>query len=82
VQFTKLEMQDQFNQLKKGNVVICRWKEGSRQYKELGEITHHNFYEINRSNEMILNKFRNDYFNISMYLKCTSYVSEVYLVTI
>lgn len=82
MQFIKLETQDQFNQLKKGNVVICRWKEGSRQYKELGEITHHNFYEINRLNEMILNKFRNDYFNISMYLECNSSVSEVYLVTI
>ncbi|PEY32698.1 hypothetical protein CN354_20675 [Bacillus cereus] len=78
--FIKLETQEQFDQLQKSDVVIVKWKEGARQYKELGQITHHDSCEINRLNELILNKRRNDYFFIENYLKGKSYASEVYVV--
>ncbi|MEH7243460.1 hypothetical protein V7131_20315 [Bacillus sp. JJ269] len=40
--FVNFETQEQFKQLQKNNVVIVKWKKSVRQYKELGEITHHN----------------------------------------
>ncbi|MGG2091384.1 hypothetical protein AB1283_01285 [Bacillus sp. S13(2024)] len=81
MKFTKHETQEQFDQLQKGDVVIVKWREGVKQFKELGEITHHNVCEINRLNELILNKRRNDFFSIRHYLKYTSYAEEVYVVT-
>lgn len=52
--FVNFETQEQFKQLQKNNVVIVKWKKSVRQYKELGEITYHNSYTINRINELIL----------------------------
>ncbi|WP_227494756.1 hypothetical protein [Bacillus mycoides] len=57
-----------------------KWKQGARQYKELGEITHHDSYIINRINELILNVPRHDYFSVDNYLTGTSYAAEVYVV--
>ncbi|MFJ8529654.1 hypothetical protein [Bacillus sp. NPDC094106] len=79
--FVKLEAQEQFDQLQKSDVVIVKWKEGARQYKQLGPITHHDSCEINRLNELILNICRNDYFSIDNYLAGKSYAAEVYVVT-
>ena len=50
--FVKLEAQEQFDQLQKSDVVIVKWKEGARQYKRLGPITHHDSCKINRLNEL------------------------------
>ncbi|PEY75942.1 hypothetical protein [Bacillus thuringiensis] len=76
----KLETQEQFEQLQKSDVVIVKWKKSVRQYKELGEITHHNSYTINRINELILNVPRNDYFSTNNYLTGESWAEEVYVV--
>ncbi|MGG0458854.1 hypothetical protein [Bacillus mycoides] len=57
-----------------------KWKQGARQYKELGEITHHDSCIINRINELILNVPRNDYFFIDNYLTGKLYAAEVYVV--
>ncbi|HFJ9331853.1 TPA: hypothetical protein ACGW5B_005314 [Bacillus paranthracis] len=78
--FVKLETQEQFDQLKKSDVVIVKWKQGARQYKELGEITHHASCTINRINELILNVRRNDYLSIDNYLTGRSWAEEIYVV--
>ncbi|PGK30695.1 hypothetical protein CN907_27335 [Bacillus anthracis] len=78
--FVKFETQEQFNQLKKSDVVIVKWKQGARQYKELGEITYHAACTIKRINELILNVRRNNYLSINNYLIGRSWAEEVYVV--
>lgn len=78
----KLENQEQFNKLKKGDVVVVQWKKDSWAYKQYGEITHHNIWGINEADELILNFRRNIYFDVEYFLQGRSYAKEVYLMTV
>ncbi|ETT33292.1 hypothetical protein [Paenibacillus sp. FSL R5-808] len=75
----RLNTQDHFDQLKKGQLVIVKWKPGSYEYKKGHEIGHYNMYEINRNNEIILRKRDNIYFIIEMYLNRESNASDAYV---
>lgn len=80
MQFIKLENQEQFKELKKNDILIVKWKEKAREYRESKPITHNSIWGINDINEVILNRRTNSYFNINMYLNGESYAEEVYLV--
>ncbi|MGO4181827.1 hypothetical protein AB4Z17_11645 [Paenibacillus sp. TAF43_2] len=77
----KLEKQEQFDAMKKGDIVIVRWRPGSLEYKKGNEISHYSMVEINRSNEIILQKRGNVYFIIHLYLEDNSQAAEAYLVS-
>lgn len=80
MQFIKLESREQFDQLQKNDILIVKWKERAKEYREGNAITHNSIWGINDINEVILNRRTNSYFNINMYLNGESYAEEVYLV--
>lgn len=69
MKLTKLKTQEQFDRLKKGDIIIVHWESGSTEFKKGNMLAHYSMVEINRSNEIILRKKDNIYFNIPMYLK-------------
>lgn len=81
MKFIKLEHREQFQDLGRGDVLLVQWKEEAREYRELGPITHHSIWGVNRMNELILHKAHNRYFSIDAFLQGNSFVAEVYLVT-
>lgn len=78
---TKLENQEQFDQLKKGDIIIVHWNPGCSEYKKGNMIGNYSMVEINRDNEIILRKKDNIYFNIGMHLKGESYAKVACVVT-
>jgi hypothetical protein len=76
----KLDNQKQFDALKKGDNINVKWRPGSLEYKKGNEIAHYSKVEINRSNDIILEKRRNVYFIIHLYLDDSSQ-AEVHLET-
>lgn len=89
MQMVKLERQDQFEELKKGDILVVKWNERSDEHraavrkKKIKEsdphfIGHYNMVEITRLNEVVLEVKRNIYFNIGMYLDGESIALEAY----
>lgn len=89
MQMVKLERQEQFDELKKGDIVVVKWNERSDEHraavrkKKIKEsqphfIGHYNMIEITRLNEVVLEVKRNIYFNIQMYLDGESTALEAY----
>lgn len=87
MQLVKLETQKQFDELKKGDLVVVKWKPGSYEYKKAERrgathdgyfIGHYNMVEVNRNNEIILRVRDNIYFIINMYLNGESTAAEAY----
>ncbi|MHA6481078.1 hypothetical protein ACX1C1_04040 [Paenibacillus sp. strain BS8-2] len=81
MKLVKLASQEQFDALKKGDIIIVRWRAGSLEYKKGNEIAHYSMVEINRSNEIILQKRGNVYFIIHLYLDDSSQAAEAFLVS-
>ena len=81
MQIIKLESQEQFDQLKKGDLVVVEWKPSSLEYKNGRPITTNRIWGVNELNELILNRRTNSYFSIDMYLEGTSQAREAYLLT-
>lgn len=87
MQLVKLETQQQFDELRKGDLVVVKWKPHSHEYK-LAErqgaelkghyIGHYSMVEVNRNNEIILRVRDNIYFIIDMYLCGESNAAEAY----
>lgn len=80
MQLVLLEEQAQFDQLKKDDIIIVKWKPGSSEFKKNRVIGHYSMVEINRNNEIILRVRDNVYFIIEMYLEGTSNAAEAYVV--
>ncbi|GMX64576.1 hypothetical protein Elgi_38450 [Paenibacillus elgii] len=85
MKFTKLETPDQFEHLKKGDIVIVEWKESALEYRRGKRITTHSIYGLIGKlgeRELILDSRKNTYFIINMYLNNTSHAKEAYLVSL
>lgn len=54
---------------------------GSLEYKKGKEIAHYSMVEINRSNEIILQKRGNIYFIIHLYLDDSSQAAEAFVIS-
>lgn len=80
MQLVLLEEQAQFDQLKKDDIIIVKWKPGSCEFKKNRVIGHYSMVEVNRNNEIILRKKDNVYFIIQMYLDGTSNAAAAYVV--
>lgn len=89
MQLLKLERQEQFDELEKGDIVVVKWNHRSDEHraavrkKKIKEsephfIGHYNMIEITRLNEVVLEVKRNIYFNIQMYLDGESTAVEAY----
>ncbi|MFB5761050.1 hypothetical protein [Paenibacillus medicaginis] len=91
MQLVKLNRQEQFDALKKGDLVIVKWHPRSSEHR-LAErrkkiaadapyyIGHYRMVEVNRNNEIILQVRDNVYFNIQMYLDGESTAAEAYTI--
>lgn len=82
--FELIDSIEQFNELKKGDMILVRWSEyytdhtqGSKEVMvyRIAEMKH-------RCNEVICQMRNNHYFNYKMYLKKKSTALEVYKVLI
>jgi hypothetical protein len=80
MKLVKLETKEQFEQLKKGDIVMVQWRPNSREYKKGTPITVNKIWGINHSNELILNHRTNSYFDIDLYLRGESYALEVCII--
>ena len=78
MQLVKLENQEQFNKLKKGDLIVVVWKSSATEHRNGKEIAHYSVVEINRYNEIILRKRDNVYFNIGMFFRDESHAAEAY----
>lgn len=79
MKLVKLESQEQFNALKKGDLIIVKWRPCSSEHR-LAErrkkikaddpyyIGHYRMVKVNRENEIILQAKDNVYFSIGKYL--------------
>ncbi|RFU71250.1 hypothetical protein D0469_02430 [Peribacillus saganii] len=76
----RLTTKEELMNLKKGDILLVQWKRNAPEYKQNGEITHHNVHRITRFNEVILDENQNTYFNIGLYIAGTSFVKEVCLI--
>lgn len=81
MKLVKLESQEQFDTLKKGDIIIVKWRAGSLEYKKGNEFAHYSMVEINRSNEIILQKRGNIYFIIHLYLDGSSQAAEAFVIS-
>jgi hypothetical protein len=76
----KLERQEQFDHLKRGDIVVVKWRPGSVEFKKGKPITSNTIWGINKNNELILNSRINSYFIIHLYLRSKSHAAEAYLI--
>ncbi|TKJ83772.1 hypothetical protein PaeCFBP13512_22410 [Paenibacillus sp. CFBP13512] len=76
----RLDTQEQFHSLAKGQELIVHWKEASEEHRKGNKISMYKMVRISDDNELILKVKGNVYFNISMYLKGLSAVEDVSIV--
>lgn len=78
----KLETREQFRKLKRGDLVVVKWQPGAQQSKRTGKVVcHYSMLELKeRSDELILQKRDNVYFNIEMYLNGGSWATEAFVI--
>ncbi|MED4572829.1 hypothetical protein P9302_25795 [Brevibacillus agri] len=81
MQINKLESKEQFDQLKKGDIVVVEWKPSSMEHRKGRPITSNHIWGMHNGNELILDKRTNSYINVDMYLRGESHAKEVYVLT-
>lgn len=81
MKITKLETKEQFDQLKKGDLVIAEWKDYAKESKD-SPITSTKIWGINGNYELILNSRTNSYFCINRYLNGESACKEAFKITV
>jgi hypothetical protein len=67
-----LSLQEQFNKLNKGDILIVVWHDGKYGVRHMHSILY--------NNELVFREGKNNYFSITKYLKGDSIVKEVYIV--
>lgn len=75
-----LTKKEEFENLKKKQLIIVKWKEGSSEYVKGNGVREYRIVDINNRNEIILQKRGNIYFDYTMYLNKESNIKEVYRV--
>lgn len=75
-----LTKKEEFEELKKKQLIIVKWKEGATEYIKGNGVREYRISEITGRHEVILQKRGNIYFNYIMYLNKESNVEEVYRV--
>lgn len=72
-----LTKKEEFENLKKKQLIIVKWKEGSSEYVKGNGVREYRIVDINNRHEIILQKRGNIYFDYTMYLNKESNVEEV-----
>lgn len=80
MEIVKLTTKEQLKELKRNDMLIVQWKEGSTAFKKGEPITITRIYGVNHINEVIVRLKDNLYFNIDMYLENNSVALEAYQV--
>jgi hypothetical protein len=80
--FVKLERREQFDKLKKGDIIIVRWRERAVETRKGNPITYNKIHGIVNGTELLLNIRNNSYFDYIMYLNGESTAEEAYTVTV
>lgn len=75
-----LTKKEEFEDLKKKQLIIVKWKEGSREYAKGNGVREYRIVDINNKHEIILQTRGNIYFDYKMYLQKKSNIEEVYRV--
>lgn len=75
-----LTKNEEFEELKKKQLIIVKWKENSEEFKRGNGVREYRVVDILRGKEIICQKRNNIYFNFEMYLKKESTALEVYKV--
>lgn len=75
-----LTKKEEFEELKKKQLIIVKWKENAEEYKRGNGVREYRVVDILRGKEILCQKRNNVYFNFEMYLKNESSASEVYKV--
>ncbi len=76
----RLDTQEQFNDLKKGQEIVVLWKEGSDEHRRGNKVGKYKMVKVSDSNELILKVQGNVYFNITMYLNGESSAEDAGIV--
>lgn len=76
----KLTIKEEFDSLKKGDIVIVEWNERATEHRRGKPITTNHIHGMHNGNELILDKRVNSYFNVDMFMKGESSAKEAYLV--
>jgi hypothetical protein len=80
MQILKLATKEQLQSLKKNDMLLVEWREGSTAYKKGEPITMTRIWGINHINEVIVRYKDNLYFSIDNFVEGVSVAREVYLV--
>lgn len=75
-----LTKREEFEELKKKQLIIVKWKENAEEFKRGNGVREYRVVEIFKGNEIICQKRNNVYFNFEMYLRNESTALEVYKV--
>ena len=75
-----LTKKEEFEELKKKQLVIVKWKEDSSEYVKGNGVREYRIVDITDRHEIILKTRGNIYFNYIMHLNKESNVAEVYRV--
>ena len=75
-----LTKKEDFENLKKKQLIIVKWKEGSSEHVKGNGVREYRIVDVSSRHEIILQKRGNIYFNYVMHLNDESNVKEVYRV--
>lgn len=75
-----LTKKEEFEELKKKQLVIVKWKKGTSEYIKGNGVREYRIVDITDRHEIILKTRGNIYFNYIMHLNKESNVAEVYRV--
>lgn len=75
-----LTKKEEFEELKKKQLIIVKWKEGSSEHVKGNGVREYRIVDISNRHEIILKTRGNIYFDYKMYLDKKSNVKEVYRV--
>ena len=79
MKFIKIESREQLDSLKKGDLLLVKWREKAPEV--FGSITLNEIQDILRNRAVLLDEKSNSHFIPDKYLRNESWAKEVYLVT-